>query len=199
MIASLRGAIVKRDVNSVVIDVGGVGYEVSVSLNTLEHLPPNGDVFLHVSTIVRENSLELYGFHNQEEKRIFELLISVTGIGPRTSLAILSGISPNSFCDAIIMGDTATLTKIPGVGKKSAERLVVELREKVAKIGLTAAKGATIPTVGTLEGDVISSLVALGYKDRDAVKVARKVLKNTTPETSPAEAVRLALKELMKP
>jgi len=199
MIASLRGSIFKRDINSVVIDVGGVGYEVAVSLNTLEHLPAEGNVFLHVSTIVRENSLELYGFHNQEEKRIFELLISVTGIGPRTSLAILSGISPDTFCDAVVLGDTARLTRIPGVGKKSAERLVVELRDKVTKLGLTGGAEAKALPGATLEGDVVSSLVALGYKDRDAIKVAKKVLKNTNPETTPAEAVRLALKELMKP
>lgn len=199
MIASLRGAIVRRDLNSVVIDVGGVGYEVSVSLSTFEHLPVEGTVFLHVSTVLRENSLELYGFHNPDEKRIFELLISVSGIGPRTSLAILSGISPDGFCDAVATGDTTRLTRIPGIGKKSAERLVLELRDKVAKIGLTSGRKASTLSGATLEGDVISSLVALGYKDRDAVRVAKKVLRNTDPETSPAEAVRLALKELMKP
>jgi|UniRef100_A0A7C4EVW8 Holliday junction DNA helicase RuvA len=199
MIASLHGTILKRDMNSVVIDVGGVGYQVAISLNTLERLPSEGDVFLHVATIVRENSLELYGFHDQQEKRIFELLISVSGIGPRTSLTILSGISPESFCDAVIIGDTERLTRIPGIGKKSAERLVVELRDKVLKLGLSGGGEPQFRPEETLEQDVASSLVALGYKDREAARVAKKVLKNASPEITPAEAVRLALKELMKP
>jgi Holliday junction DNA helicase RuvA len=199
MIASLHGTILKRDMNSVVIDVGGVGYQVAISLNTLERLPSEGDVFLHVATIVRENSLELYGFHDQKEKRIFELLISVSGIGPRTSLTILSGISPESFCDAVIIGDTERLTRIPGIGKKSAERLVVELRDKVLKLGLSGGGEPQFRPEETLEQDVASSLVALGYKDREAARVAKKVLKNASPEITPAEAVRLALKELMKP
>ncbi len=199
MIASLHGTILKRDMNSVVIDVGGVGYQVAISLNTLEHLPTEGDVFLYVATIVRENSLELYGFHNQEEKRIFEMLISVSGIGPRTSLTILSGISPESFCDAIIIGDTERLTKIPGIGKKSADRLVVELRDKVLKLGLSGGAESQQRPEETLEQDVASSLVALGYRDREAARVAKKVLKDADPKITPAEAVRLALKELMKP
>ncbi|MGC8908787.1 MAG: Holliday junction branch migration protein RuvA [Desulfomonilaceae bacterium] len=199
MIASLHGTILKRDMNSVIIDVGGVGYQVAISLNTLERLPTDGDVFLHVATIVRENSLELYGFHDQDEKRIFELLISVSGIGPRTSLTILSGISPESFCDAILIGDTDRLTKIPGIGKKSAERLVVELRDKILKLGLSGGGEPQPRPEATLEQDVASSLVALGYKDREAARVAKKVLKDANPEITPAEAVRLALKELMKP
>lgn len=198
MIASLRGTILKKEISRLIVDVSGVGYEVAVSLNTLESLPGDGDVFLHIYTVLRENALELYGFHDYEEKRLFELLISVSGIGPRTSLSILSGVSPAVFREAVLDGDVHRLTRIPGIGKKSAERLLVELKDKMKKLGMpqTAEMGMSGPS--TLEEDVISSLVNLGYKERLAEATAKKVLQNLSGDANPAEAVKLALKELMK-
>jgi Holliday junction DNA helicase RuvA len=198
MIASLRGTILKKDINRLIVDVSGVGYEVAVSLNTMESVPGEGDVFLHIYTVLRENALELYGFHDNEEKHLFELLISVSGIGPRTSLSILSGVSPTTFRDAVVNGDVHRLTRIPGIGKKSAERILVELKDKMKKLALPRATDTGAPTTSSLEEDVVSSLVNLGYKERLAETTVKKVLHNAKQEITPAEAVKLALKELMK-
>ncbi|MCX5862497.1 MAG: Holliday junction branch migration protein RuvA [Desulfomonile sp.] len=198
MIASLRGQILSRNVNRLIVDVRGVGYEVAVSLYTMESLPQDGEVFLHIYTALRENSLELYGFSNQDEKCLFEMLLTVVGIGPRTSLNILSGISPAGFRDAVLNGDVHKLTLLPGIGKKSAERMLVELKEKVRKIAPLKPYSRGDAIRSSLEEDLISSLVNLGYKDRVAAEAARKVLKSATPDLEPAQAVKLALKELMK-
>jgi len=198
MIACLRGTILHRGVNRVVVDVQGVGYDVAVSLATLESLPANGEVFLHTHTALRENALELYGFHTEEEKRLFEMLITVNGIGPRTSLLILSGISPEGFRKAVIEGDVTRLTTVPGIGKKSAERLVLELREKIKKSGMASAPASDRTSGAALEQDLISSLVNLGYKDKIAATAAKKVLDGNRPDLQLADALRQALKDLMK-
>jgi Holliday junction DNA helicase RuvA len=198
MIAALRGQILSRGSNRLIVDVRGVGYEVAVSLNTMESLPHDGEVFLHVYTALRENSLELYGFLDQDEKRLFEMLLSVAGIGPRSSLNILSGISPAGFQEAVLNEDLHKLTSLPGIGKKSAERLLVELREKIRKITPARPSHRGSAITSSLEEDLISSLVNLGYKERVAYAAARKVLKGATSDLEPAQAVKLALKELIK-
>jgi Holliday junction DNA helicase RuvA len=198
MIACLRGTILHRGVNRVVVDVQGVGYDVAVSLTTLESLPQNGEVFLHIHTALRENALELYGFHAEQEKHLFEMLITVNGIGPRTGLLILSGISPEGFRRAVLDGDVTRLTTVPGIGKKSAERIVLELREKIRKEGIAAITSSDRSSRAAFEQDLISSLVNLGYKDKIAASAAKKVLANTGPELLLADALRLALKDLMK-
>ena len=198
MIACLRGKVLFRGINRLVVDVQGVGYEVAVSLATLDSLPRNGEVFLHVHTALRENALELYGFCTEEEKALFEMLITVKGIGARTSLVILSGISPEGLRNAVLGSDLHRLTAIPGVGRKSAERIILELREKIQKLG-----AATLPAAGrdgafSLEEDLISSLVNLGYKDRVASSAAKKVLKGAAPDLTLTHALKTALKDLMK-
>lgn len=198
MIACLRGNVIFRGINRIVVDVRGVGYDLAVSLSTLESLPDNGEAFLHVHTALRENALELYGFGTEEEKRLFEMLITVKGIGARTSLVILSGISPEGLRAAILESNVHRLTAIPGVGKKSAERIILELREKIQKAGIvsSAAHGKSSPA--SLEDDLISSLVNLGYKDRVAATAARKTLKSAAPDLSLPQALKAALKDLMK-
>jgi len=198
MIASLRGKIIHRGINRLIMDVGGVGYELAVSLSTLGSLPADGETFLHVHTALRENALELYGFADPAEKTLFEMLLTVTGIGPRTSLIILSGVSPDGFREAVIKGDLHKLTSIPGIGKKSAERIVVELKEKIRKLGMPGLGAAGRPAASSLEDDLVSSLVNLGYKDRVAAMAAGKVLKGNGNDMDLAQAVRLALKELVK-
>ena len=198
MIAALRGKVLFKDINRLVLDVQGVGYDVAVTLSVLESLHDNGDVFLHVYTALRENNLELYGFVDRAEKVLFELLLTVNGIGPRTALMILSGISPVGFQKAILEGNIHSLTSIPGVGKKSAERMVLELKEKVSKMGLP---GASIPeksAAATLHEDLISSLVNLGYKERIATDVAKRVMSEVNPDATLAQTVRMALKDLIK-
>jgi Holliday junction DNA helicase RuvA len=198
MIACLRGPLIFRGVNRVIVDVNGVGYNVFVSLNTLEALPQKDEALLHVYTAFRENSLELYGFATEEEKSLFEMLLTVSGIGPKTSLTILSGVSPDGFKRAVFEKDLAKLSSIPGIGKKSAERIVVELKEKIKA---PPEKGKTAETSHSkvdLEEDLISSLINLGYKQKVAAEAAQKVLKNTEQNISLEQAVKLAFKELIK-
>lgn len=197
MIASLRGKVFFKGINRVIVDVGGVGYDLAVSLATLESLTHEGEAFLHVYTALRENALELYGFADADEKALFEMLLTVAGIGPRTSLVILSGVSPDGFRQAVLTGDLPKLTSIPGIGRKSAERIVVELKEKVRKLGAPVI-GPGGPAFSSLEDDLISSLVNLGYKDRVAAAAAGKVLKGGNGDLDLAQAVKLALKDLMK-
>jgi len=198
MIACLRGLLIHRDVNRVIVDVNGVGYNVFVSLNTLGLLPESEEALLHIHTAFRENSLELYGFATEEEKSLFEMLISVSGIGPKTSLTILSGISPPQFRQAIFEKDLAKLSSIPGIGKKSAERIVVELKEKVIKLSpKDQMKTAGRPS-RSLEEDLTSSLINLGYKQKIAAETAHKVMENAEPNMSLEQAVKLAFKDLVK-
>ncbi|MBI4963500.1 MAG: Holliday junction branch migration protein RuvA [Desulfomonile tiedjei] len=198
MIAALRGKVLFRGINRLVLDVQGVGYDVAVTLSALESLQDNGDVFLHVYTALRENNLELYGFVDRAEKLLFEMLLTVNGIGPRTALTILSGISPTGFQKAILEGNVHTLTSIPGVGRKSAERMVLELKQKVSKMGLPGASAPERSAAATLHDDLISSLVNLGYKERIATDVAQRVIQGASPDATLSQAVRVALKELMK-
>jgi holliday junction DNA helicase RuvA len=198
MIASLRGKIIHRRINRVIVEVAGVGYEAWVSLSTLEKLPDQGEVFLHIYTSVRENSLELFGFASQQEKNIFEMLLTVAGIGPKSALTVLSGVSPEVFRRAVLDSDTKRLTTIPGIGKKSAERIVVELREKIKRLEPEAGTGESIDAETSLEYDLVSSLMNLGYKERVAQETSRMILKQAGPGIQPAAAIKMALKELMK-
>lgn len=131
MIASLRGTAISVGINRIVLETMGVGYDVAVSISTLAGIAVGSEIFLHVSTVMRENALELYGFETLEEKTLFEMLITVAGIGPKTALSILSGISPEGFRQAVLGEDAQRLTVIPGIGRKSAERIILELKEKI--------------------------------------------------------------------
>ncbi len=198
MIAALRGKVLFKSVNRIIVDVQGVGYDVAVPLTTMDSLTENGEVQLHIHTALRENALELYGFATSDEKTLFEMLIGVSGIGPRTALTILSGISPQGFLDAVMHGDLRRLTAIPGIGKKSGERILVELKDKIRKIGLTAPSPSAVQAPASLKVDLISSLVNLGYRERDARTAADKIMKSQHSDISLTDAVKLALKELMK-
>ncbi|AFM24138.1 Holliday junction branch migration protein RuvA [Desulfomonile tiedjei] len=197
MIASLRGTAISLGINRIVLETMGVGYDVAVSISTLASIAVRSEIFLHVSTVMRENALELYGFETLEEKTLFEMLITVAGIGPKTALSILSGISPEGFRQAVLGEDAQRLTVIPGIGRKSAERIILELKEKIRKSPLLRGVVAGKPAEASLEEDLVSSLVNLGYKDRAAAAVAKKVLKDAGHIPLP-EAVKRALKEMMK-
>lgn len=197
MIASLRGKVISSGINRVIVEAQGVGYDVAVPLSTLDALPRDAEVFLHVHTAMRENSLELYGFGTQEEKALFEMLLTVAGIGPKTSLLILSGINPESLKKSILEGDRRRLTAIPGVGKKSAERILLELKDKISKM----TSSAPLPGgngSSSIEDDLVSSLVNLGYHQRTAETAAHKVVENGGSKIDLTQAVKLALKELMR-
>lgn len=163
VIAHLRGQILSKTPNSVVLDCGGVGYELAISVATFTELAAEGkEARLHVHTHVREDALALFGFAELAEKRLFEKLLTISGIGPKLAITVLSGISAERLVGAIRAGDHATLTKIPGIGKKTAERVVLELKDKLGDMaGAAPQTGAT--SLGAVAEDVLSALVNLGY------------------------------------
>src|SRR5215469_2832717 len=162
MIAHLRGKLISKHPNQAIVEAAGVGYEVNISIPTFSGLPALGsDVSLFVYTHVREDALALYGFLRSEDKRLFEKLISVSGIGPKLAITILSGMQADAMIASIKGNNVAALTRIPGIGKKTAERMVLELRDKLDAFGIAAE---TAPAVSPVEEDVISALVNLGYQ-----------------------------------
>ncbi|MGH9518664.1 MAG: Holliday junction branch migration protein RuvA [Terriglobales bacterium] len=171
MIARLSGTLIERQPGRVVIETHGVGYELQIPVSTFEHLPAAGAaVTLLVHTHVREDALQLFGFATAAEKQLFEKLISVSGIGPRLAVALLGGLAADALASAIRQGDLPRLTSIPGVGKKTAERLILELRDKMPQ-ELAAAPGSALS--GTAE-DVLSALVNLGYPHAAAAKAVQR-------------------------
>jgi len=173
MIAQLRGVVVQKNLADAVIDVNGVGYRVYFSLLTLSRLPEEGQpVRVRVRTIVREDALDLFGFLAPAEEEMFLLLTSVSSVGPRLAMTVLSGMEVGDLANAIGQGDLARLTQVHGVGKKTAARLVVELKEKVKLLQL-GSKAAGVETAAMdIRGDLISALVNLGYKAVQAEKAA---------------------------
>src|SRR6266403_1628929 len=161
MIAHLRGRLLSKHPNQAVVEAGGVGYDVTISIPTFSDLPKAGvEVALHIHTHVREDALSLFGFMRVEEKKLFEKLIGVSGIGPKLAITILSGMSTEFMVAAIRGNDVATLTKIPGIGKKTAERMILELRDKLDQFGVEPSISKATP----VEEDVMSALVNLGYQ-----------------------------------
>lgn len=183
MIATLTGILFDKHPGRAIIDVGGVGYEVQISARTYDRLPANSDeVFLYVYTSVREDAITLFGFAHLEEKELFLLLNTVSGVGPKLSLGILSGISASELGEALSMKNISRLIALPGVGKKTAERMCVELQDKVSRF-IRHVSGADMDSSETqvVEGDtvqdVISALVNLGYPQNTAWQALRKVQK----------------------
>lgn len=162
MIGSLRGKLVSRRPDNVIVEAGGVGYQVNVPSSILSNLPAEGSaVFLNIYTHVREDALQLYGFATEDEKRIFTTLLGITGIGPKMALNILSGISHDDFMHALEKEDVVLLCRIPGLGKKTAHRLILELREKLPRAEKSRDR---------LFEDTLSALVNLGYKKSEAIE-----------------------------
>lgn len=180
MIAHLRGRLLSKHPGQAIVEAAGVGYDLAITIPTFSELPNAGtDVSLHVHTHVREDVIALYGFLHLKDKQLFERLISVSGIGPKLAITIMSGMSPDSMIAAIRSNDVAMLTRIPGIGKKTAERLVVELRDKLDQFG--AAPPA--PTATPLEEDVLSALLNLGYQRAAAERALAAAGKNGAAET----------------
>jgi Holliday junction DNA helicase RuvA len=177
MIAHLRGKLLVKHPNQVVVETGGVGYEVNISVPTFSELPANGsEVALHIHTHVREEVIALYGFLRPAEKQLFEKLMTVSGIGAKLAITILSGMAADEMAGAIRGNDVARLTRIPGIGKKTAERMVLELRDKLPPAAGTSAP--TLPTMSAMEEDVLSALMNLGYQRAVAEKALASVVKN---------------------
>ncbi len=200
MIALLTGQIVHKAPDHLIVDVHGVGYRVMIPFSTYYELPETGAVTLHIHTSVREDAIQLYGFRTRSEKGFFQLLISISGIGPKLARDILSNIQPPQLAAALMQGDLHKLSAIPGIGKKTAERLVLELKDKVAKLdtGVAAAAeavGRTLPAEGTLD-DVTSALLNLGYREPQVKKALAEL--DAAADTSVEELLKQALKVLMK-
>lgn len=175
MIAHLQGRLLRKRPQEAVVDVHGVGYRVQIPLSTFYKLPPEGESLeLRTHTHVREDSLQLFGFLTQEEQDLFERLIGVSGVGPKVALNILSGIEAPELAEALRTADVTRLTRVPGVGKKTAERLVLELKDKMPAAGPTAPPPS--PASATRR-DLVSALVHLGYSQPEADRVAERVLR----------------------
>ncbi|HEX2711296.1 MAG TPA: Holliday junction branch migration protein RuvA [Candidatus Acidoferrales bacterium] len=199
MIGHLRGKLVDKRPNQVLVDVSGVGYQVNIPLSTFYALGELRDeITLLVHTHLREDSLALYGFLTAREKQFFELLLSASGVGPALALRILSGMSVDELVPAIRQSDLARLTRIPGVGKKTAERIVVELRDKLAAMEASQPERAEPTERTALEADVVSALLNLGYDRRTAEKAVEQAQRDggTSVRGSFEELLRATLQQL---
>jgi holliday junction DNA helicase RuvA len=200
LIAYIKGRLFEKHPNRVIVDVNGVGYDVAVPLSTFYGLgEPGSDIALRIHTHVREDALALYGFATPLEQALFERLIDVSGIGPKLALAVLSGIEPQELIHAIQRADIARLTAIPGVGKKTAERISLELKDRLPKAAVVTAGAAGPAATGAdlLRDDLVSALINLGYHRPLADKAADAALK-TQPDAGFEHALKHALRELAR-
>jgi holliday junction DNA helicase RuvA len=198
MIGLLRGRLLEKRPNQVILDVGGVGYLVFVPLSTFASLGElHGEVTLLIHTHVREDALTLYGFLSQREKHLFEVLLGASGVGPTLALKILSGMNVDELIPAIRTGDVMRLTKIPGVGRKTAERMVVELKDKLEAVAVEAAKPTPASAAG-VEADVKSALINLGYDERAADSAVAEA-KREAGTTNFEKLLRVTLTKLSTP
>jgi holliday junction DNA helicase RuvA len=201
VIARLRGRLLEKQPNRIVVDVGGVGYDVAVPLSTFYGLgEPGTDVALRVHTHVREDALALYGFATALELDLFERLISISGIGPKVALAVLSGIEPIELVGAVERGDFARLTAIPGVGKKTSERIVLELKDRLprAHVAAVAVSLDGAPEPSAVRDDLLSALMNLGYHRPLAERAVDAAIKTAGRDAGFERTLRQALRELAK-
>lgn len=197
MIASINGTLTFKSPGHITVEVSGVGYRIFIPLSTFYELSDEGTmVRLHIYTAVREDAIHLFGFCTSEEKQLFEILLTVNGIGPRLALSLLSGITPRDFIGAVFTEDRTTLTRIPGVGKKMADRIILELRDKLVRLDAAEAGGTikdkTRP-MDTLRDDALSALVNLGYKKSNAKTILDRVFDDSPGVMSLEEALKKAL------
>lgn len=198
MIAMLTGKIAYKSPDHIVLDVNGVGYRILIPFSTYYELPEEGTVSLQIHTSVREDAIQLYGFRTRLEKSFFQLLISVSGIGPKLGRDILSNIQPAALANALSQGDIHKLSAIPGIGKKTAERLILELKDKAGKLDMSSVPAAEMRPVpaGDAMDDVASALINLGYKEPQVRKALGGL--DAPGGASVEELLKQALKVLMK-
>lgn len=193
MIGRITGTLIEKHPPQIVVDAGGVGYEIDVPMSTFYHLPALGErVALHTHLVVREDAQLLYGFGSEAERASFRQLIKITGVGAKMALAVLSGLSAADLAQAVALQDVGLLTRIPGIGKKTAERLLLELKGKIAD---ALPGGAVVNSSSQVNGDVLNALLALGYNEREASGAVRQIAVSDSVE----DGIRLALKWLSKP
>ncbi|MEY3747707.1 MAG: hypothetical protein RL194_1166 [Pseudomonadota bacterium] len=192
MIGRLHGVLLEKTPPLVLIDVNGVGYECEVPMSTFYNLPATGEkIVLLTQFIVREDAQLLYGFGSERERATFRQLLKVNGVGAKSALSILSGLSVDDLAQAVALQDAALLTRVPGVGKKTAERLLLELKDKFSIEGVTSQPGAQSRTAGA---DVLNALLALGYNEREALAAVKPL----PADIAVADGIKLALKSLSR-
>ena len=196
MIGRISGTLIEKNPPSITVDVQGLGYEVDVPMSTFYNLPATGEkVLLHTHLIVREDGHFLYGFGSEGERAAFRQLLKISGIGARTALAVLSGMSVTELAQAVTLQDAGRLTKVPGIGKKTAERLLLELRDRLPKTLVTGStKSGPGEAAPDAASDIMNALLALGYNERETLSA----MKALAPEVSVADGIRQALKLLSK-
>jgi holliday junction DNA helicase RuvA len=196
VIARLSGIVLEKREDAAVLDVQGVGYLIHLSLQSMAHMPPEGArAQLRCHTHVREDALQLFGFVSSEEEELFRLLIAVSGVGPKLAMNILSGMPATELAAAILHGELARLTKIPGVGKKTAERLMLELKDRIATSGLAAgARSSQASLAGAADAALLSALVNLGYRPAAAERTAEAVRRNLGAAAPLEDQLREALR-----
>lgn len=191
----IRGKIVQSIPSKAIVDVNGVGFGLVISLKTFQKLPNTGaEVFFYVSHIVREDGHYLYGFLSLDDKNLFEQLIAINGVGPKTAIGILGHVDSGDFQMAIVQGNAALLSKVPGIGKKTSERLIIELKDKFSNVPQASASGS-ISLGNTVAADAISALINLGYHPLEAQKAIKKVLSAHEKEPSLSELISKALRQ----
>jgi len=196
MIGRINGTLIEKNPPSITVDVLGLGYEVDVPMSTFYNLPATGEkVVLHTHLIVREDGHFLYGFASPDERTAFRQLLKISGIGARTALAVLSGMSVTELAQAVTLQESGRLTKVPGIGKKTAERLLLELRDRLPKVLATGgARVGAGDTASDAASDIMNALLALGYNEREALSA----MKALTPDISVSDGIRQALKLLSR-
>jgi Holliday junction DNA helicase RuvA len=200
MIAFLRGRVIDKQPNRLLVDVQGVGYDVHVPLSTFYEVGDAGtDVALKIYTHVREDALQLFGFLTDIERQLFERLIAISGIGPKLAIVVLSGMDTRDLVASVQHGDVARLTGIPGIGKKTAERIVLELKDRLAQLAAPHATDASLAPAGPerVRADLLSALQNLGYHRPQADKAVESTLKSN-PDAAFEDALKSALRELMR-
>lgn len=193
MITQIQGKLIEKNPTSVVIDCGGVGYEIHISLHTYSNIPQSENVKLFTHLLVKEDSHTLFGFADQFERELFKLLISVSGVGASTARTMLSSIHPNNIKDAIAHGDVGTIQSIKGIGTKTAQRVILDLKEKILKV--YAIDDVLSLSSNTNKEEALSALETLGFLRRQAEKVCDKIC-NENPEATVETIIKLALKNL---
>lgn len=195
MIGQLRGTVLSKQPPYLLLDVQGVGYEIAAPMTTFYHLPElNGSITLYTHLVVREDAHQLYGFHRLQDRDLFRTLIKINGVGPKLALTILSGIEPDHFIQCVRQGDTMSLTSIPGVGKKTAERLLMEARDLLQKWQPSESSSASTVFISQEVQDALSALTTLGYKPMDAKRIIERVQQ---PNMKSEQLIRLALQQMV--
>jgi Holliday junction DNA helicase RuvA len=193
MIGRISGVLLEKNPPQVLVDVGGVGYDIDVPMSTFYNLPRNGEkVVLFTHLVVREDAHLLYGFGTEAERATFRTLLKVSGVGPKVALSVLSGMSVNDLAEAVALQESGRLTKVPGIGKKTAERLLLELRDKL-KVDVRIAVGGSAE-VPSSNGDVLNALISLGYNEKEALFAIKQLPK----DAGVSDGIRQALKLLSK-